>query len=68
MQYACGIFPTVACPTLRHFSTLRHKRPDNSKNVTENRSPGRPGRRWEDNSKMDLQGVGCGSLDSIELA
>jgi len=24
--------------------------------------------RWEDNIKMDLQEVGCGSMDSIKLA
>ena len=29
---------------------------------------GRPRRRWEDNIKMDLQEVGCGSMDWIELA
>jgi len=29
---------------------------------------GRPGRRWEDNIKMDLQEVGCGVVDWIELA
>ena len=28
----------------------------------------RPRRRWEDNSKMDLQEVGCGGMDWIELA
>ena len=28
----------------------------------------RPGRRWEDNIKMDLQEVGCGGMDWIELA
>jgi hypothetical protein len=28
---------------------------------------GRPRRRWEDNIKMDLQDVGCGSMDWIEL-
>ena len=28
----------------------------------------RPSRRWEDNIKMDLQEVGCGSMDSMELA
>jgi len=27
-----------------------------------------PRRRWEDNIRMDLQEVGCGSLDWIELA
>ena len=29
---------------------------------------GRPWRRWEDNMKMDLQEVGCGGMDWIELA
>jgi len=29
---------------------------------------GRPRRRWEDNFKMDLQEVGCGDIDWIELA
>jgi len=29
---------------------------------------GRPRRRWEDNIKMDLQGVGCRGVDWIELA
>ena len=29
---------------------------------------GRPRRRWEDNFKMDLQEVGCGGMDWIELA
>jgi hypothetical protein len=29
---------------------------------------GRPGLRWEDNNKMDLQEVGCGGIDRIELA
>jgi hypothetical protein len=29
---------------------------------------GRPRRRWEDNIKMNLQKVGCGDLDWIELA
>jgi len=28
----------------------------------------RPRRRWEDNIKMDLQEVGCGGMDRIELA
>ena len=32
------------------------------------RSMGRPRRRWEDNNKMDLQEVGCGITDWIELA
>jgi hypothetical protein len=33
-----------------------------------NRPLGRPRRRWEDNIKMGLQEVGCGSMDWIELA
>jgi 3-oxoacyl-ACP reductase-like protein len=35
----------------------------------EGKSPlGRPRFRWEDNIKMDLQEVGCGSMDWIGLA
>jgi hypothetical protein len=29
---------------------------------------GRPRSRWEDNIKLDLQKVGCGGMDWIELA
>jgi 3-oxoacyl-ACP reductase-like protein len=29
---------------------------------------GRSRRRWEDNTKMDLQEVGCGDIEWIELA
>ena len=29
---------------------------------------GRPSHRWEDNIKMDLEKVGCGGTDWIELA
>jgi hypothetical protein len=32
------------------------------------RQMGTPRRRWEDNIKMDLQEVGCGGMDWIELA
>jgi len=32
------------------------------------RPMGRPRRRWEDNIKMDLQEVGCGGMDWVELA
>ena len=32
------------------------------------RQLGRPRRRWEYNIKMDLQEVGCGGMDGIELA
>ena len=34
----------------------------------EKRPMGRPRRRWENNIKMDLQEVGCGVLECIELA
>jgi len=34
----------------------------------EKRPLGRPRRRWEDNIKMDLQEVGCGGMDWIDLA
>jgi hypothetical protein len=36
--------------------------------LEEKRPLGRPGCRWEDNIKMDLQDVGCGGMDWIELA
>jgi hypothetical protein len=29
---------------------------------------GRPRSRWEDNIRMDLKEVGCGTMDCIELA
>jgi len=32
------------------------------------RQLGRPCRRWEDNSKLNLQEVRCGGMDWIELA
>ena len=32
------------------------------------RQLGRPRRRWEDSNKMDLQEVGCGGVNWIELA
>ena len=36
---------------------------------TEGRRPlGRPGRRWVDNIRTDLQEVGCGYMDWIGLA
>ena len=36
---------------------------------TEGKRPlGIPRRRWEGNIKMDLQEVGCGNMDWIELA
>jgi hypothetical protein len=32
------------------------------------RPHGKPTHRWEDNIKMDLQEVGCGCIEWIELA
>jgi len=32
-----------------------------------NKQLGRPRRKWEDNIKIDLQEVGCGGMDWIEL-
>jgi hypothetical protein len=32
------------------------------------RTLGRPRRNWEDNITMDLQELGCGGMDWIELA
>ena len=32
------------------------------------RNLGRPRRRWKDNITMDLQEVGCGGMDWLELA
>jgi hypothetical protein len=37
-------------------------------NPERKRPKGSPRRRWEDNIKMDLQEVGCGVMDWIELA
>ena len=34
----------------------------------EKRPLGRPRRSWKDNIKMNLQEVGCGGMDCIELA
>jgi hypothetical protein len=33
----------------------------------EKRPLGKPGRRWEDNIKMDLQEVGGGGIDWVDL-
>jgi len=32
------------------------------------RPVGKPSRRWEDNIKTDLQELGCGGMDWVELA
>jgi hypothetical protein len=38
------------------------------KRLEGNRQLGRPRRRWDDNVKVNLQEVGCGCVDWIELA
>jgi hypothetical protein len=38
------------------------------RNPGRKRPLGRPRRRWEDNIKVDIQEVGCGGMDWIELA
>jgi len=37
-------------------------------NSERKRPLGRPRRRWEDNIKMDLQEVGCGGMNWIDMA
>jgi len=36
-------------------------------NPERKRPLGRPRRKWEDNTKMELQEVGCGGMDWTEL-
>ena len=36
--------------------------------LEEKRPLGRPRRRWEDDIKIDLQEVGCGVMDWIDVA
>jgi hypothetical protein len=36
--------------------------------IEKKRPLGRPNRRWENNIKMNLQAIGCGRMEWIELA
>jgi len=55
---ACGVYGEVNRITQRFYGgKIEGKRP-----------LGRPRRRWEDNIKIDLQKVGCGSMEWIDLA
>ena len=56
MDGACSAYEGEAY-TEFWWGKLRGKRP-----------LGRPRRRWEDNIKTDLQEVGCGGMERIELA
>jgi hypothetical protein len=37
-------------------------------NLKDKRPLGRPRLRWDNNNKMDLQEVGCGGMDWIDVA
>ena len=55
------------------LTTPHHKKNILLRNVYKRLGPGlilcrRPRRIWEDNIKMDLQEVGCGGMDWIELS
>ena len=50
------------------YITHAQKIYNNNNNNNNNRTLGRPRRRWEDNIKLDLQEVGCGGMDWIQLA
>ena len=43
-------------------TTFRWGRPEGRRPL------GRPRRRWEDSIKMDIQEMGCGGMDRIDLA
>jgi hypothetical protein len=45
-----------------HFAAYSTEEPEGKRPL------GRPRSRWEDNIKLDLQNVGCGGVDWIELA
>ena len=56
---------------VRHVARMREKRGlyrDLVGKPERKRPLGRPRLRWEDNVKIDLQEVGCGDMDWIELA
>ena len=57
----CGLF--TACFAAVCWSYVLHIQLGEEKRPLE-----RPRRRWEDNIKMDLQEMGCGDMDWIELA
>jgi hypothetical protein len=54
---------------IQQFATNTYGGEENLVGKPEGKRPlGRPRRRWEDNINMDLQEVGCGEMDWIELA
>ena len=72
--YSPNIFRVTKSRRMRwvgHLACMRERRGLYSVLVwrrERTRSLGRPRRRWEDNIKMYLQGVGCGGRDQRDLA
>jgi hypothetical protein len=56
IEYRLSVPTVLSCPRCRRTTGIFHRW----------RVGGR--RRWEDNIKMDLQEMGCGGMDWIELA
>ena len=52
----------------RHVARMGERRGGFGWKPEGKRQLGRPRRRWEDNIKTDLQEVGCGGVDWIDLA
>ena len=68
MKCACATLSSVACPALGAYGGEERRIQGFWLGKTEGKRPlGRPRRRWEENNNMDLQEVGCGGMDWIEL-
>ena len=63
-----GIEPATFRLAAQRLNQLRYRVPPLVGKSEGNRPLGRPRRRWEDNIRFDLQAVGCGAMDWIELA
>jgi hypothetical protein len=61
-------FPPVICLLKISIKEIKTCKNLFAHMISPKRPLGRPRRRWEDNIKADLQGVGCGGIDWIELA
>jgi hypothetical protein len=63
------VFQQLLYRTERHAIQKPHTRNIKNIHIVMLRVPlGRPRSRWENNIKMDLQEMGCGGMDWIELA